>query len=210
MALQGFTQQCNMGMGSLADPGTIFKRKFRWGLSITPAPKSQCAWQNIPEYMVKVAARPNLSIEETEINSKHGKMWIPGKASWETITVTFYDVFPGGSSGGAGIAGLYGWIVSVYDFTSGIQNNLCMGSATKDYTGVVTLKMYSGCGDVLEIWTLLDAWPQAINWNDLDYSSSEEATIEMTLRYANVTYSSDCLMTSGGCCTSCQSTGNSN
>jgi hypothetical protein len=98
---------------------------------------------------------------------------------------------------------LYSWIISTYDFTSGIQNGLCMGSAINDYSATVVLNMYSGCGVPLETWTLSDAWPQAINWNDLDYQSSEEATIEMTMRYANVTYDSDCLTASGGCCTSC-------
>jgi hypothetical protein len=201
----GAAPSSGMGMGSLVDGGTVFKRKFRWGMSINPG----CVGVQIPEYMVKVAARPNLSIEQTEINSKHGKMWIPGKASWETITVTFYDVFPGSltsNTTGAGISSLYGWIVSTYDFTSGIMNGLCMGSAIKDYTAVVTLNMYSGCGQVLETWTLLDAWPAAVNWNDLDYSSSEEATIELTLRYADVQYNSSCLSSQGGCCTGCTNT----
>ena len=196
MALQGITNcAANMGMGPLADKATIFKRKFRWGMSI-----KSCGGL-IPEYLVKVAARPNLSVEETEINMKHGKMYIPGKASWETITVTLYDVV--GPQVKADIGALYSWILSVYDFSKGIQNGLCMGSAIQDYAGVVTLNMYSGCGTVLEVWTLADAWPQAINWNDLDYSSSEEATIELTLRYANVSYDSNCMTNTGCTCSTC-------
>jgi len=189
---------CNMGMGKLASPTTIFKRKFRWGLTI----QMPCSGPTLEEYMVKVAARPNLSIEETEINMKHGKMYIPGKASWETITVTFYDI--AGSEVASQITALYSWIISVFDFTTGLQGNLCMGDMYKNYAGIVTLQMYSGCGDVLEKWVLKDAWPQAVNWNDLDYSSSEEATIEMTLRYANVEYSSPCMEFSGGCCGPCK------
>ena len=56
---------------------------------------------------------------------------------------------------------------------------------------------------ILEKWTIFDAWPQAVNWNDLDYSSSEEATVEVTVRYSDVSYDSACLQAKGGCCTSC-------
>jgi hypothetical protein len=189
----------NMGMGVLVSPNTIFKRKFRWGLSVVVG----CTGSTIEEHFVKLASRPNISIEETEINMKNGKTWIPGKASWETITVTFYDIV--GQEAGQGITPLYEWLAAVYDFQNGIQYELKMGAATKDYTGEVTLHMYSGCGDILETWKLLDAWPQAINFGDLDYSSSEEATVELTLRYSNVHYDPVCLtMTNPDCCTPCR------
>ena len=188
-----------MGMGKLAVGSTIFKRKFRWGLTLKP----KClGGKGIPEYLVKVAARPSLSIEETEINMMHGKMYIPGKASWETITVTFYDVV--GKEVSSDIGSLYGWIIGNYDFTKGIQTGLCMGAAVDNYAATIILTMYSGCGLTLEKWTIKDAWPQAVNWNDLDYSSSEEATIEVTVRYSDVTYDSDCLKGIGGCCEPCK------
>ena len=184
-----------MGMGLLVDSTTIFKRKFRWGMTITPL----CTKGNntsIEEEFVKLASRPNITIEETEINMKNGRTWIPGKASWETITVTFYDVV--GEAAGTGIMALYSWLASVYNFTEGIQggprggnkNVAHMGSARSDYSAVINLRMYSGCGDTLEEWTLKDAWPQAINFGDLDYASSEEATIELTVRYSDVEYCS--------------------
>jgi hypothetical protein len=191
-----------MGMGKLAAPSTIFKRKFRWGLVITPKCGSV---GEIPEYMVKVASRPNLSLEETEIHSKNGKMYIPGKASWETITVTFYDIV--GSEVNSEVGSLYNWIIAMYNFidTAGIRGPLQMADSIDQYAGVAVLTMYSGCGEPLEIWTLKDAWPQAINFGDLDYSSSEEATIEMTLRYCDVTYEAKCAtVTKPDCCSVCQ------
>lgn len=191
----------SMGMGLLADPTTIFKRKFRWGLTI----ETGCRTETIPEYLVKVASRPNLAIEETEINSKNGKMYIPGKASWETITVTFYDV--SGKSVRSDIGKLYNWIISVYDFMNpgGLRGELHMADSVHMYAGKATLSMYSGCGNILEKWTLLDAWPSAVNFGDLDYSSSEEATIELTLRYSNVIYSGEgcSTITRKDCCESC-------
>ena len=40
---------------------------------------------------VKVAARPSITIEETEINYLNDKTWIPKKGTWEAITVTHFD-----------------------------------------------------------------------------------------------------------------------
>lgn len=191
----------NMAMGVLAGQDVIFKRKFRWGLKITP----NCSNRSIDEVFVKIAARPNISFEETEINMKNGKMYIPGKGTWEAITVTFYDVV--GRSVGDGISGIYGWLASVYSFhyRNALAERLCMGSALQDYSANLILNMYSGCGDVLETWQISDAWPQAVNWGDLDFSSSEEATIEVTIRYANVYFSTDCFVLDDICCTDCLS-----
>lgn len=41
------------------------------------------------EYDVKTEARPQLEIEETEINFLNAKTWIPGKAHWHDLTFTF-------------------------------------------------------------------------------------------------------------------------
>jgi len=38
-------------------------------------------------------------------------------------------------------------------------------------------------GNALEEWTIENCWPQTVNWGDLDYTSSDTADIEMTLRY---------------------------
>ena len=190
-----------MGLGDLGQPNVIFKRKFRWGFRV------DFCGDSIPEHFVKIAARPNISIEETEINVKNAKTWIPGKASWEQITVQYYDVVNAAGSGSQpGIMALYSWLSSVYDFRlegGGIRGQLNMGAAVQDYAGQATLKMYDGCGVAMETWRLWDAWPQAINFGDLDYASSEEATVELTLRYSDVQYTS-CEGTFGPCgCTAC-------
>lgn len=191
-----------MAMGNLAADTTIFKRKFRWGMEIIP----NCSGiSKIDEYFVKIAARPNISFEETEINMKNGKMFIPGKATWETITVTLYDIV--GQQVQMGIKGIYQWINAVYQFNqvNGLQYSLCMGNALKDYSATINLTLYSGCGDPLEKWKLTDAWPQAVNFGELDYSSSEEVTVELTIRYANVSYDPVCYtLDLPTCCTPCQ------
>lgn len=185
-----------MGLGSLGGANLIFKRKFRWTFEVFNI--CGVAGRKIPQSFVKLASRPNLSIEETEINFLNAKTWIPGKASWETISVTYYDV--------ASLENqeLWNWLASVYNFTDPV--GLSMGSQRKDYSAYANLVLYDGCGQLLEQWVLYDLWPQAVNWGDLDMASSEEATIELTLRYSNVAYRSVCpKFTPVACCSPCDS-----
>jgi hypothetical protein len=199
MAAAG-SQACRgipMGMGPLGGTDVVFKRKYRWTFSIN----TPCGPNSIDPYVVKLAARPSLTIEETEINFLHGKMWIPGKGTWETITVTFYDI-----GNDSSMAGLYDWLATVYDFTDPI----CLNQSSKrgngrsgGYSGEVTLTLYDGCGTPMEAWKLGNCWPQAVNFGELDYSSSEEVNIETTLRYSEVQYTNYCGPQIQGCCAGC-------
>jgi len=181
-----------MGIGKLGDRNLIIKRRFRWTFKVT----NICRGQTVEEHFVKLAARPNLTIEETEVNFLNARTWIPGKTSWETITVTYYDV------AAAQNQGLWNWLASVYQFTDPVM--LKQGSQRQDYAATGNLALYDGCGQILETWEMGDMWPQAINFGELDYSSSEEANIELTLRYSNVKYKSMCPgFTPESCCTPC-------
>lgn len=166
-----------MGIGKLGAPSLILKRKFRYTLSI--------AWpggDDIPQWYVKIAARPQLDIDEVEINFLNGVDWVPGKGRWQPITVTYVDAAT------SDLSPLYSWIATVYDFTQqNPQDHLPM-SERHGYRGTASLSMWDGCGTELERWTLSNCWPQSVNFGDLDYSNSEEATIELTLRYSQVKY----------------------
>ena len=182
-----------MGIGVIGQPDMVFKRKFRWTFEIRGFCDNEA--NAVPEHFVQMAARPNVAIEETELNHLNAKMWIPGKASWETITVTYIDVAH------EEMRSLYNWLATVYDYTDPI--NLRMGTK-RDWRATGILNLYDGCGEVLEIWNLQNMWPTAMNFGDLDYSSSEEATIELTLRYSQVSYRSLCPdFIPEGCCTPC-------
>jgi hypothetical protein len=170
MPRSGFGQ--DMGLGHLSDADLVFKRKYRWTLEI----QGLCVG-DIPPFYVKTAARPNLTIDETEINHLHGKTWIPGKGTWETISVTYYDVLNNPS-----LSTLYSWLASVYNYTDPV--GMHQSSNLRGYAGKGILKLYDGCGTTIEEWWLHHMWPQAANFGDLDYASSDEVVIELTMRYA--------------------------
>lgn len=185
MAFDPQAQGMGVGLVGIGDPNIVIKRKFRWTLEIS----GQGFY--VPPYFVKVAARPNISFEDVELNFLNSKTWIPGKATWEAITVTYMDVAgsPANDAGGGNL-GLYTWLTNVFDFTS--PRRQFMNSRRINYSGEALLTLWDGCGSRLETWKLLDAWPQAINFGDLDYSSSDTVDIEITLRYSQVMFEHHC------------------
>jgi len=200
-----------MGLGKLGAAGQVtdlrFKRKFRWTFQVNDICKgssssiSSGTSSSIGEHYVKLASRPNLTIDETEINFLNGKTWIPGKAAWETITVTYYDVST--NSNTASTKALWRWLSTNYNFLD--PACLSQGAVRADYAGTAVLKLYDGCGSTLETWILRDVWPQAVNFGDLDYATSDECNIELTLRYSDVSYQPGCgVELEKPCCTPCQ------
>jgi len=181
-----------MGIGRLGAPNIIIKRKFRFTLQFT----TPCG--PVPEHYVKLAARPQLDVEETELNFLNAVTWIPGKGRWQPLNVTYVDV------ASSEMQGLYNWVATVYEF-GGQQANVTLRQSEKEgWNGTGLLTMYDGCGSPLEYWVLNSCWPQSINFGDLDYSDSETATIELTIRFSDVQFFGTCgVQTPVSCCRGC-------
>jgi hypothetical protein len=180
----------SMGLGAIGGANVLFKRKFRWTFNVDNICKAGGSGTlSVPSSFVKVAARPNLEIEETQIDYLNAKTWIPGKGTWNTIQVTYYDIaYKGGAA--TGNENLFTWLAGVYDFTN--PGDLHQNSATANYSATGTIKLYDGCGNTLETWTLGNMWPTAIEFGELDYAASETVEIALTLRYTNVKYVNNC------------------
>lgn len=81
----------NMGIGLLGAADTLLKRKFRFLFGIQYCTGTASNQKSVGASFVKTASRPDITIEDTELNFLNEVTWIPGKAKWETITVTYYD-----------------------------------------------------------------------------------------------------------------------
>jgi hypothetical protein len=180
-----------MGIGRLGAPNIIIKRKFRWTLRIE-TPRG-----TIPEHYVKVAARPQLDIDETEINFLNATTWIPGKGKWQPITVSYIDV------AADDVGPLYDWIASVYNFNTQNPSTDLPQTEKIGWNATAILQVYDGCGKALERWKLQSVWPQSVNFGDLDMADSSELTIDLTLRYSEVNYQNLCGPQVVGSCIGC-------
>lgn len=181
----------NMGIGLLGT--ALLKRKYRWLFEVYNIGGANSP-VNISGSFVKVANRPQLEVEETELNFLNGKTWIPGKATFQQLSVTYYDVAASaGGDAASNISALFTWLNRVYNFSNlngGITAT--QGNSPAEYCGKGKLTMLDGGGFPLEQWTLINCWPVSINFGDLDYSSSEECTIELNLRYSYALYENAC------------------
>lgn len=152
------TQTPHMGMGKLGQN----VKKFRWALEINDKEGNHV----LEPTFVKLAARPNIKIE-VERHYLGDKVWIPGKARWETITATIFDI--------------------EQQYIYNALNDLMPQDKYVPPKTDAVLRLYDGTGTVMETWNLEDTFLQAANFGELDHSS-ENITIEMTLQYSNIRY----------------------
>jgi hypothetical protein len=176
-----------MGLGNLGRDTTIFKRKFRWEFEIPGL-----VGGGINMCPPNAAARPKLTFNDFQVNHLVEIITIPGRPVWNPITLTLYDIMLDNNK-----HPIYEWILSLYGaapnfgykFSGGATGaaNAAMG---KSYLGDHRFKkpqayitMYDGCGSRLEQWTLENVFPSDADFGELDYSSSDVATIAVTLKY---------------------------
>ncbi len=168
MACQGRNMGFDFGLESAE---TCFKRKHRW-LFIVP----DVSAEGIDTLPPSRGARPSFSFKEMEAQHLNETVYYPAKPEWKPITLSLYDIKKPGSSQHP----VFEWIKEVYD----PQNDAawvpsCDGFKKRD----ATLDLYDGCGTLIEQWKFEGIWPQGVEFGDLDMSSSELVTLELTLRY---------------------------
>ena len=142
------------------------KRKFRWLLEIA----------GLDAFVMKTAARPQATFEETVIDYINAKRWIAGKHTWNPIAVTLHDpINPSAAQN------VMDWMRRNYEALTGR-----MGYASV-YKENITLKLLDPQGAVAELWDLEGAWGMDINFGDLDYASSDNTEISLSIRFDNAT-----------------------
>ena len=181
-----------MGIGRLGDANVAHKRKYQWIMEVFYCSNKK----RVPPYFVKSTARPNVSIEEIEINFLNTKTWIPGKGTPEAVTVNYYDVATDDN------IDLLSWLATLYDFTD--PTCLHQNSRRSDYAGAAFLTVLDGCGNPVEVWGMNDAFPTNFNFGDVAYEDSAVMEIEVTLRYSQLSYKNFCGRQPERCpCTPC-------
>jgi hypothetical protein len=144
----------------------IFKRKFRWTAEGT------FPTVELKPTFVKVSQRPSLPIEGEPDHLPDDKP--------PQLTTTFIDV------GAEDASGLYKVLGYFYDKWEKHHNN--PSEVVDTGTGTLTLRLYDGVGNEMENWVLKDVWPTHMNFGELDYSSSDLCTVEVTWRYKDFVY----------------------
>ena len=140
-------------------------RKNRWLLRFP-------ADLGIQEWWCQSASRPSINQTETEIQFLNTSTWVVGRYTWDTIQVTLRD--PIGPSASQAVQE---WVRLHSESVTGRQ-----GYAA-GYKRDVELEMLDPTGVVVSKWILKNTMCTVVNYGDLDYNSSDLATIQMTLRF---------------------------
>jgi len=144
---------------------TTFKRKYRWTI------QAELPGGKIEEMFVKVSARPSW-----EPSGEHQN--IPGKTEWKSIAFTAYEMDATDKD----------------RFWNVVESNhcVCMLDCPTEKLGNYTLKLYDGCGCLIESWLLKDAYIYLINFMEYSESSSEPIDIELNVNYKNAEWKNHC------------------
>jgi len=126
----------------------------------------------IQEWWVSTAARPNYTSQEVEIPFLNTSTFVAGRFQWETMQVVFRDPI-----GPSATQALMEWIRLHSESVTGRQ-----GYAA-GYKKDVELELLDPTGVVIEKWILQGTMLTSVNFNDLDYGSSDVADINATLRF---------------------------
>lgn len=124
--------------------------------------------------------RPTINMEPIEIPIYNSRLYVAGKAEWETVTVNLRDDASGQ------VARLVGeQLQKQMDFVEQAS-----ASAGIDYKFVTRCQILDGGNgastpNVLETWELYGCFLSQVNYNELNYANSEPVTISMTIRFDN-------------------------
>lgn len=170
MAISGNGRNMGFDFG-LEDPNTCFKRKNRWLFIIDGVSADREGINSLPP---SKSARPSISFKEIEVQHLNETIYFPGKPDWKPINLTLYDIKKNS------IHPVFKWLTEIYDPKNDAWYKTSCDGFKKPQA---TLELYDGCGTKIESWIFESIWPQAVEFGDLDMTTSDLITCDLTLRY---------------------------
>jgi len=140
------------------------KRKNRWVLMI----------EGVDAYIIKTAARPQVTTEEVVIPFINSTRYLAGKTTFNQMNVTLHDpIAPSGAQQ------VMEWIRLHFESVSG------RSGYADFYKRDIQLKLLDPVGTVVELWDIKGAFITDANFNEVTYEDGAPVEIALTLRYDN-------------------------
>jgi hypothetical protein len=161
------------------------KRQFRF---IVEFPQTPGLGGKIPQFVVKTASKPKITISSTPHVFMDHQFNFPGRVTWDPVTITMVD--PAGSDD---IAVMLMNKLGASGYKNPTTGEAAVISLSKDNSvnkalGEVSISQLNAEGLLVEKWTLKNAFITNMDFGGLDYSSDElsEISIELTYDWATL------------------------
>ena len=126
----------------------------------------------IPSYMIKAANRPSITFETIVLDHINIKRKLQGKGEWQDITITLYDpIVPSAAQA------TMDWVRLSHESLTGRRGY------AEFYKKDIDFYSLGPIGDKVENWKLKGAFINSANFGDVDWSSNDPMTVEITLSY---------------------------
>jgi hypothetical protein len=124
--------------------------------------------------------RPDLTFDQVTLDVYNSKVFLPGKHTWNPITLTLRDDVNNSVSKLVGEQ-----VQKQFDFFE--QASAASGIDYKFTSRIEMLDGGNGASTpgILETWEMYGSYVESVNYNSLAYNSSEPATITLSIRYDN-------------------------
>jgi len=157
------------------------KQKYRWQVTFTnlarlvPAVSSRDLTRQ-----ATVIDRPQLSFEEVPIHRYNSTAYVAGKYTWEALALTVEDDLTGLAS-----AAIQGQLETQQRLIGGDLPGQWLNSAAtgSDYKFGMSLEQLDGNEGVVEKWLVEGCFIKSANYGQLESSSSDAVTIELSIRF---------------------------
>lgn len=155
------------------------KRNFRFQIQIGGQSNAEIFW------WAKTVTTPSFDVGEVEHNFLDNKYKFPGRVTWNDVSMTLVDPISVDAVARTNKL-LQDSGYRVKNEASGTGPNPETMSKKKAATGpleLLKIMVLNADGRVLETWTLKNPFLKSAKYGDLDYSSDELRTVEMTFAY---------------------------
>ena len=155
------------------------KRNFRFQVQITGLTGGDDVL-----WWAKTVTTPGFEVSEVEHNFLDNKFYFPGRVSWNEVSLTLVDPISVDAVEQTNQLIINsGYVIPSGVPSSDAQKSTISKSGATGAIGDVTISILKADGSVVEIWTLNNPFIKSAKYGDLDYSSDDLRTVEMTLRY---------------------------
>lgn len=143
-----------------------------------PLPKRQFVFaiEGVDSFLVKTAARPQITTEEVAIPWINSTRYIAGKTKFGTMQITLYDAV-----GPSAAQQVMEWHRLCFESISG------RGGYADFYKRDIQIKMLDPVGTVIQLWDIKGAFITEANFGELSYEEETGLSeIALTIRFDNM------------------------